>query len=124
MGRLNYYIDLENIELIKRGVRIRKVEVVGKNLEPRKKSRPAKRGRGRPKDPDAAKRRAIVAKYPGCANAQLCKEFDEDGVPLPWCKDALRAGETWTTAYKKKEFRNRIDKMISIDKKIVRGRSR
>jgi hypothetical protein len=128
MGQLMTYLDLQKIEFARRGVPVPGCEssvstarikpaVAGEDARLVRQKQSPKRGRGRAKEPDVAKRRAIVAKYRGYTAAQLCEEFDEAHVPLPWTKDALDAAESWASAYKKKELRNRIDKAISKDRR-------
>ena len=66
-------------------------------------------------DEEVAKRRAVVASNPGMSAKDLCDLFDRRQVTLPtrW-KDA--GIESWTKAYRLKEYRGRVQTMISKDR--------
>lgn len=103
----NQSILAENIEILKRDL-IRREQIL---------TEAAHDSDHRPKiskhHPDVAKRRAIVARNPSKNAADMCKEFDLEGVPLPSkCEDKQK----WTQAYKDSSCRSRIDTMISKDR--------
>ena len=66
-------------------------------------------------DEEVAKRRAVVASNPGMSAKDLCDLFDRRQVTLPtrW-KDA--GIESWMKAYHLKEYRGRVQTMISKDR--------
>jgi hypothetical protein len=95
-----------------------KEQAILKQPEPgTRREKPAKHASGRPKDPDVSKRRAIVQKYPKYTALQLCSEFDDANVPLPWPLPDPQSHQPWTWAYKDLGFRRKISKLISDDRK-------
>ena len=90
--------------------------------EPEQLDRPLKRKRGRAIDPDVAKRRAIIGKFPKYNAWKLCREFDDAQLPLPRT-EAWDRNNTWEHAYSS-NGRGRIDKMISTDRRHLYEQSR
>lgn len=70
---------------------------------------------------DVLKRRGIIAKHPQLNSLDLCRKFDVEnlGVPERW-KEEFRDVPSWATAYKNAVCRNRINKMISQNKRRLR----
>ena len=69
--------------------------------------------------PDTLRRRQIVLKNPEMSAKSLCKIFDSFVPPIPLPRDWL-AGlgvKTWSEAYANPKGRNRVQKMISKDKR-------
>jgi hypothetical protein len=66
-------------------------------------------------DEEVAKRRAIVMSNPSMTARELCEIFDRRRVTLPkrW-KDA--GIDSWTKAYRQKEYRSRVQTLISKDR--------
>ncbi len=75
----------------------------------------------RPSTDSAVKRRGIVARCAHLDSLALCRRFDFEYLPLPkgWKKDFPNA-TSWVTAYRNDTCRNRIHKMISKDKQLLR----
>jgi hypothetical protein len=129
MGVLIYYLDLARVELIKRGVKLpprnRLFPVAqargenGINASSATSGKSLKQGRGRPVEGMVSMRRTIVGRYPNYTALALCKELDDQRVPLPQSKAGWQPNQTWTSAYKTGS-RGRIDKMISTDRKAHR----
>jgi hypothetical protein len=70
-------------------------------------------------DSDTLRRRQIVLKNPKMPSRNLCKVFDNWTPPIPLPRDWQ--GElgvaTWSKAYENKTVRNRIQKIISTDRR-------
>lgn len=81
-------------------------------------AKPVVRRPGAKVQPDVAKRRAIVARHPNEPAVRLCADFDDAKIPV---NDNWKAAgiESWVQAHRTDaRYRNRIDKMISEDKKL------
>lgn len=65
------------------------------------------------KDPEVAKREAIVRQNPKVPSQGICELFDEAHIPLPkgWLP------QKWSQAHKSEKYRSRIQVIISKDKK-------
>ena len=63
------------------------------------------------------KRRAIVRQHPGFKTKHLCGQFDYETVqiPEPWIEDF--GVKSWAESYSHPKLRQRIDSMISKDRK-------
>lgn len=73
------------------------------------------------KDPEVAKRRAIVKGNPGVPNSEMCETFDRGDSsrtalmpPVKWQDAGYR---TWGEAYKDPGYRKKIDVIIAKDRK-------
>jgi hypothetical protein len=69
----------------------------------------------KPRDAEVAKRRAIVRSHPEAIARDMCEIFDRESLPLPvrWREAGLRS---WANAYKRPDYRRRIDVLISKDR--------
>ena len=68
-------------------------------------------------NPEVAKRRTIVARNLAFSHAELCARFDFENVLLP---PSFEHTTSWKDAYKKPEFRSRIQTIISKDRRLAR----
>ncbi len=128
-GAVQRYIEWLKIELSLRrekrplsGTSRNTVAVPEAPKGPDQAKRQLKPKRGRPSDPDVAKRRAIVSRFPKYPALKLCREFDDVKLPLPWTTGLWDPRCTWEAAYKS-DRRGSIDKMISVDRKVLRKAS-
>lgn len=70
-------------------------------------------------DPDTVRRRQIVLKNPKMPSESLCNVFDGATPPIPFPRDwrAELGVKTWREAYANRDSRNRVQKIISTDKR-------
>ena len=68
------------------------------------------------RQPEVAKRRALVKSNPDAVARGMCEIFDRNRVPLPpkWQEAGC---PSWSKAYKNHSYRKRIDVLISKDRK-------
>jgi hypothetical protein len=78
--------------------------------------RAAARDKVTAREPEVAKRRALVKSNPDVVARDMCEIFDRNRVPLPpkWPDAGF---QSWSKAHKNHSYRKRIDVMISKDKK-------
>jgi hypothetical protein len=76
--------------------------------------------------PDTLRRRQIVLKYPRMSAKSLCKLFDNSSPPITLPRDwvAELGVKTWSQAYTNPKGSNRIQKIISKDKRLGERHSR
>jgi hypothetical protein len=67
------------------------------------------------RDPEVAKRTALVGSNPGTSAQDMCEIFDRESVPLPrkWQEAGLK---TWRQAYRDASYHSKIDTLISKDR--------
>ena len=88
-------------------------------LEATCKATPAPaRSTAKRRDPEVAKRRLIVRQNPRLRASELCKRFDFETVELPSKFTSEFEVKAWEEAYKIPQLRQRIDTMVSKDKKV------
>jgi hypothetical protein len=73
-------------------------------------------------DPDILRRRQVVLKNLRMSAKSLCKLFDNVNPPIPLPRDwpAELGVKTWSEAYANPKGRNRVQKIISTDKRAGR----
>jgi hypothetical protein len=76
-------------------------------------------------DPDTLRRRQIVLKNPKMPSKNLCAVFDGAIPPIPLPRDwrADLSVDTWSKAYENRTGRNRIQKIVSTDRRAGRASS-